>query len=94
VLTKEWSGVTDEHDHKGAFEVGASGQIPVGPGVPTSFDPRILDFGHYAGQTIAELATVDPDYLRWLERHPSGTGYRAEIHRVLGEVPASIRWDR
>ena len=86
--------MTEEHDQQDTFEVSGSGQVPVGPGQPTSFDPRILDFGHYAGQTIADLATIDPDYLRWLERHPSGTRYRAEIHRVLGEIPASIRWDR
>jgi hypothetical protein len=60
----------------------------------SSFDPTTLDFGHYAGRTIAELATIDPDYLRWLERHPSGTRYRTEIHRVLGEIPSSISWDR
>ena len=81
-------------DEQGAFKVGGSDQVPVGPGLPTSFDPRTLDFGHYAGHTIAELATIDPDYLRWLERHPSGTRYRTEILRVLGEIPTSIRWDR
>jgi len=53
-----------------------------------------LDFGHYAGRTIAELAVIDPDYLRWLERHPSGARYRAEIHRVLGVVPLSTDWRR
>ena len=79
---------------RGSFEIGAGEKRPQGPGTPTSFDPTTLDFGHYAGHTIAELAKIDPDYLRWLERHPSGTRYRAEIHRVLGEVPSSIRWDR
>jgi hypothetical protein len=86
--------VAEQRDEIGAFDIEGSNQLPVGPGLPTSFDPRILDFGHYAGHTMAELAAVDPDYLRWLERHPSGTRYRAEIHRVLGEVPVSIRWDR
>jgi hypothetical protein len=78
----------------GSFEIGAGEALPVGPGGPSTFDPSTLDFGHYAGHTIAELATIDPDYLQWLERHPSGTRYRAEIHRVLGEIPSSIRWDR
>jgi hypothetical protein len=77
----------------GSFDVGGGDPRPVGPGAPSSFDPSTLDFGHYAGYSIAELATIDPDYLRWLERHPSGTRYRAEIHRVLGEIPSSIRWD-
>lgn len=80
---------------RGNFDIGAGEAQPVGPGAPSSsFDPTTLDFGHYAGRTIAELATMDPDYLRWLERHPSGTRYRGEIHRVLGEIPSSIRWDR
>jgi hypothetical protein len=71
---------------------------PVGPGSPTTgrptFDPTVIDFGHYAGRTVAELAGTDPDYLRWLERHPSGARYRAEIHRALGTTPISTDWRR
>ena len=26
----------------------------------------------------------DPDYLKWLVKHPSGSRYGAEIRRVLG----------
>ncbi|HEY7847323.1 MAG TPA: hypothetical protein VIC83_03910 [Candidatus Limnocylindria bacterium] len=78
-----------------AFEIEEDRLRPVGPGGPSSsFDPTRLDFGHYAGRTIAELAAADPDYLRWLERHPSGTRYRAEIRRVLGTTPTSIDWSR
>jgi hypothetical protein len=58
----------------------------------SSFDPHRLDFGHHAGKTIEELALEDPDYLQWLERHPSGVRYRAEIHRVLGATPRSTDW--
>jgi hypothetical protein len=83
----------DRSDEEKAFEVGSGGSVPVGPGRP-SFDPSRLDFGHYAGRTLEELARVDPDYLRWLERHPSGVRYRAEIHRVLGVVPYSTDWRR
>lgn len=61
--------------------------LPVGPGHHASFDRSHLDFGHYAGQSIEELAERDPDYLRWLARHPSGARYRAEIERVLGPLP-------
>ncbi len=76
-----------------AFEVGSGGSVPVGPG-HSSFDPTRLDFGHHAGRTIAELVEVDPEYLRWLARHPSGIRYRAEIHRALGKVPLSTDWER
>jgi hypothetical protein len=44
------------------------------------------------GRTIADLAESDPDYLHWLERHPSGVRYRAEIRRVLGTVRLSTDW--
>jgi hypothetical protein len=78
-----------------AFEIEEDRPKPVGPGQSSSsFDPTTLDFGHYAGRTIEELAAADPDYLRWLERHPSGTRYRAEIRRVLGTVTGSIDWSR
>jgi hypothetical protein len=85
-------------DETKGFPVDEDPTRPVGPGheprSSTSFDPHRLDFGHHAGRTIAELATIDPDYLHWLERHPSGTRYRAEIHRVLGATPLSTDWER
>lgn len=59
--------------------------VPVGPGTSStsSFNPKVIDFGHYAGHAIDELAQTDPDYLRWLARHPSGGRYRSEIERAL-----------
>jgi len=44
---------------------------------------------------VLELANEDPDYLRWLARHPSGVRYRAEIARVLDSaVPHAGDWQR
>lgn len=81
-----------------AFRIGEDRRQPLGPGhdpaLSTSFDPTCLDFGHYAGSSIEELASIDPDYLHWLERHPSGARYRSEIHRVLGVMPLSTDWNR
>ena len=78
-----------------SFDIGGEGRVPVGPAQETSFDSTRLDFGHHAGRTIAELAAADPDYLRWLARHPSGVRYRAEIARVLGSVvPHAGDWQR
>jgi hypothetical protein len=68
-----------------SYEVDGT-RVPVGPG-RSSFNPAVLDFGHYAGATIVELAEIDPDYLRWLERVPVGARYRAEIRRVLDRRP-------
>ena len=71
------------------------GLTPVGPGHESSFDSTVLDFGHHAGRTIAELAATDRDYLRWLARHPSGFRYRSEIERVLDSaVPRAGDWER
>lgn len=79
----------------GSFPVEPSDKVPVGPGQDSSFDATRIDFGHYAGRTISELAMTDPEYLHWLARHPSGMRYRAEISRVLsGAVPRASDWDR
>ncbi len=82
-------------DQHRSFEVDDSGQRPVGPGPDSNFDSTRLDFGHYSGRTLAELADEDPNYLRWLARHPSGIRYRAEIGRVLeSAVPHASDWER
>jgi curved DNA-binding protein CbpA len=43
----------------------------------------VLDFGRYAGWSVADLARHDPDYLRWLARHSSGIRYRSAIAAAL-----------
>lgn len=84
--------MTDRDD---PFHVSGDAPVPVGPGQDTTFDATTLDFGHHAGRTIAELAVSDPEYVRWLARHPSGARYRAEINRVLSAVgPPRADWDR
>lgn len=81
--------MAERPDEARAVPIGPERKVPVGPGetVVSSFDPHRLDFGHHAGRTIAELAVTDPDYLRWLMRHPSGARYRAEISRVMEVIP-------
>jgi hypothetical protein len=78
-----------------SFGIEPDEATPVGPGPGSNFDATRLDFGHHAGRTITELAAIDPDYLRWLARHPSGVRYRAEIARVMSEaVPHAGDWQR
>ena len=87
--------MADPEQEQQAFHIESDTTRPVGPGAEAStFDATHLDFGHYAGRSIEELAKADPDYLHWLERHPSGVRYRAEIKRVLGEVRSSVDWRR
>ena len=50
---------------------------------------RPLDFGRYAGYTIAQLARMDPDYLRWLSRHSAGVRFRSEIDEQLRRQAAA-----
>lgn len=84
-----------ERDQPRPIPVEGHGRTPVGRGPETTFDPSRLDFGHHAGRTIAEVAELDPDYLRWLARHPSGVRYRAEIARVLAAaIPYPGDWQR
>jgi curved DNA-binding protein CbpA len=42
-----------------------------------------INFGRYAGWTLAEIAHSDPEYLQWLSRHSSGIRYRSAILRLL-----------
>jgi 3-dehydroquinate synthetase len=82
---------TTRKSEKTAIPVGDDA-VPMGPGTAGSRDLTRLDFGHYIGHTIEELATMDPDYLHWLARHPSGARYRAEIGRVLGSPLRSTEY--
>ncbi len=82
--------IPEHDDQRGVFPIG-DGPVPVGPGAPSP-GPVRLDFGHYAGRSIEELVEVDPDYLHWLARHPSGARYRAEIGRVLGSPLRSTEY--
>ncbi|MGH2382191.1 MAG: hypothetical protein ACRDG7_13355 [Candidatus Limnocylindria bacterium] len=85
----------NEPDEHRSFEIGRDPGVPLGPGAQSSFDASRLDFGHHAGRTVEELAEADPDYLRWLARHPSGVRYRVEIARVLASaVPHASDWER
>ena len=48
-----------------------------------------LQAGRYTGWTLRDLASQDPDYLRWLSRHASGLRYRTEIYQILGRMASS-----
>ena len=52
-------------------------------------DADTLDFGRYAGWSLAQLATQDPEYLMWLSRHSSGIRYRRKIEQLLAPMMAN-----
>jgi curved DNA-binding protein CbpA len=43
----------------------------------------VLEFGRYAGWSLADLARLDPDYLEWLARTMIGRAYQEEIDKLL-----------
>ncbi len=55
--------------------------------------PTTLDFGHYAGWSLAELATRDPDYLEWLARTSMGRRLQPEIEKLLAARRRGARMD-
>jgi curved DNA-binding protein CbpA len=60
-------------------------------GRPAADTSGKLDFGRYAGWSIAQLARQDPDYLRWLARHSSGLRYRRDIDQALDHADLAHR---
>jgi curved DNA-binding protein CbpA len=49
-------------------------------------DSPVLDFGPYAGHSIAEIARHDPRYLRSISRQSRGLRYRRAIESELGSL--------
>lgn len=87
---------TYDRSMRRAFDVGGEPAPPQQPQRATAAGaarhdagPRtgVLDFGRYAGVSIADLARRDPDYLRWLCRHSSGLRFREQIQRILPADP-------
>lgn len=50
------------------------------PGNPSG---SVLNFGRYAGWSLAEIARVELEYLEWLDRMPIGRMYQHEIDQLL-----------
>lgn len=53
------------------------------PSAPAASNDDVLDFGHYAGWRIVQIARHDPDYLRWLSRHSAGVRFLEAIRHAL-----------
>ena len=58
---------------------------------PGSQSGSVLDFGRYAGWSIGQIVTFDPDYLEWLARTSIGRSYSHEIHELLAKRAAGAR---
>jgi hypothetical protein len=86
-------GTVTEPQDPTPFDVKTGEKTPVGPGwAGSTFDPHVIDFGHYAGRTLDDIAETDTAFLYWLARHPSGARYREEIARVLGARQAPVEY--
>lgn len=62
---------------------GPAVRVPVVPSSARDRRGTVLPYGRYAGWALQDLLRQDPDYLRWLLRHPSGRQFRAEIERLI-----------
>jgi curved DNA-binding protein CbpA len=47
----------------------------------------VLDFGRYAGWSLAQILERDPDFLEWLVRTPIGRTHQLEIGALLAARP-------
>jgi curved DNA-binding protein CbpA len=56
------------------------------PGKPSG---SVLDFGRYAGWSLGQIATCDPEYLEWLARTPIGRSFQRQIHGLLATRTAA-----
>ena len=50
----------------------------------------VIDFGRYAGWSVAKLVDHDPDYLEWLARTPIGRRLAHEIEVVLARRASQV----
>jgi hypothetical protein len=50
---------------------------------------RVMEWGQYEGWSLADIAKVDENYLRWLSRMPVGRPLQREIGELLAERSAS-----
>ena len=50
----------------------------------------VIDFGRYAGWSVAKLVDHDPDYLEWLARTPIGRPLAHEIEVVLARRASQV----
>ena len=73
-----------DRQRAGAATVPNAGmRATVAPSPATGRRGTVLPYGRYSGWALQDLVRHDPDFLRWLLRHPSGRQYRAEIERLL-----------
>ena len=56
------------------------------PGKPFG---SVLDFGRYAGWSLGQVASCDPEYLEWLARTPVGRTFHREINGLLAAQAAA-----
>jgi menaquinone-dependent protoporphyrinogen oxidase len=49
---------------------------------PPDLASATLDFGRYAGWSLAEVADRDPDYVEWLARSQAGRSFAGELDRI------------
>lgn len=69
---------------RGAWtSTGSPATGPAAASATTGASHAVIDFGRYAGMSVAEVARRDPDYLEWFARTVSGRRFGPEIEGLL-----------
>jgi molecular chaperone DnaJ len=83
VINDAWHTLRD-HDRRARYDQQLRRPIP-----PRSDDGHtVMDWGQYAGWSLAEISRIDDNYLLWLSRMPIGRGLQHEIADLLAERAA------
>jgi curved DNA-binding protein CbpA len=87
-INQAWRVLSDP-DRRAAFDADSfvNEQSPIRETENLDAD-SIIDFGRYAGWTVARLVDHDPEFLRWLARTPTGRRLSAEIDAALARRDA------
>jgi curved DNA-binding protein CbpA len=87
VLNKAWH-ILGHPDRRAAYDARNGARKP--KAARSRDGHTVLDFGRYAGWSLAEVAAQDDDYIEWLRRTPAGRAYDAEIGELLARRDAAF----
>ncbi len=72
-----------------SYEMRAPTPAPPPARPPGTSAGSVLDFGRYAGWSLGQIATTDPEYLEWLARTPIGRSFQGEINALRAKGAAA-----
>jgi curved DNA-binding protein CbpA len=82
-VSRDWT--SGRSSHGGGYTDSMRTKEGTGAAGPPPGEPSgsVLNFGRYAGWSLAEVARHDLEYIEWLDRAPIGRNYRHELDGIL-----------